>query len=531
MCKVCTVYILSLTLTVTLAATAIYAEPLEKSNLEVLDIKFEPIRQGKNVVRVKVQNISEQDQTFRIQIYTRSPDYGRRGVGWGTSFFDTIKAHETKWTRFAFKIQGPITDATYVRLDFHNPGPAATFDMEKYWQKIGRKKWFKRVKYSSIDIKHYKADEAFIKPALKSESDAVIQTFRQIQDHLKDKKYERAWQLFTKDYQDTDFQLRGFEAFQKAMEPENLTDSVFVWEKTEFLNLKPQSVVKNQGVLTLSAKHNEQVWTINFAKENGKWKIDCIAGYSPRFLMWQNWEEHLLPKMEKRRTKHFNIYYFKGSTAERQIDSIAKKKEKSFQRICQFLQKDSDVRIRAVLFEDKRTKHWETGHRGAGWAYGSTVVEVYNEQEQVDPYHETTHVLMGPFGNPPALFNEGFAVYMQAGHIWDGQHVDKTAADLLTNGKLTPLSELITRTEIGSRNDDGQIAYPESASLVKFLIDKYGKDKFLQAYRTLKNSNDKKVHRQNIKRLADIYGKSLHELEKQWQDTLLPAKSDKPLNG
>lgn len=156
--KVCKIslhtFVLALVISITSAQALGSTE--EKSNLKVLDIEFEPIRQSKNVVRVKVQNTSGQEQMFRIQIYTRSPDYGRSGVGWGTSFFDSIKPKETKWTRFAFKIQGPITDTTYIRLDFHNPGPAVSFDKEKYFQQKERKKWFKRVKYSSSEIKHYK---------------------------------------------------------------------------------------------------------------------------------------------------------------------------------------------------------------------------------------------------------------------------------------------------------------------------------------------------------------------------------------
>ena len=65
-----------------------------------------------------------------------------------------------------------------------------------------------------------------------------------------------------------------------------------------------------------------------------------------------------------------------------------------------------------ILFEDGATKYSYTGHQGAGWAFGNTVVEIYNEKEKLDPYHETTHVLMRAYGSPPALFNEGFATYM-----------------------------------------------------------------------------------------------------------------------
>lgn len=528
MYKVCTIYILTLTLVTALATTAVHAKPLAKRNLEVLDVKFEPIQQGKNMVRVKVQNTSERDQIFRIQIYTRSPNYGRRGVGWGTSFFDTIKGHETKWTRFTFKIQGPITDATYIRLDFHNPGPAASFDMEKWRQNTGRKKWFKRVKYSSRDLEHRKTDEHELKPAARSQAEAVLEAFERIRGYITAKKYEQAWQLFTKDYQDAEFQLWGFEKFKQIMEPEKPIDSAFWWEKEDFLSLKPESVVRKEGALVLRAKDKDQTWTIDFVEEVGDWKVDWIAGYTPRILLWQNWEERLLPRMEKRSTKHFDIYYFKNSTGEREITRIAEQKEKGFGEICCFLGKDSDIRICMVLFEDGQTKHWETGHQGRGWAYGNTIVEVYNEKEQLDPYHETTHILMRPYGDPPALFNEGFAVYMS-------ERLGAHALEYLSGGRATiyervrelkekdewiELEELITYTEIGSLESRPPIAYPEAASFVKFLVDKYGKDKFLQAYKALKNSNDEKVHEHNVKKLADIYGKSLQQLEKQWEDTL-----------
>ena len=145
MCKI-SLHIFILTLIVSITSAQTSAGNSENSNLKILDVQFEHIRQGKNVVRVEVQNASEEEQMFRTQIYTRSPNYGRSGVGWGTSFFDSIKPKETKWTRFVFKIQGLVTDATYVRLDFHNPGSAASFDMEKWAKNKGRKKWFKRVK-------------------------------------------------------------------------------------------------------------------------------------------------------------------------------------------------------------------------------------------------------------------------------------------------------------------------------------------------------------------------------------------------
>ena len=489
----------------------------QESNLKILDVKFEPIRQGKNIVHVQVQNTSEQDQAFKIGIYTRSPDYGRNGIGWGTSFSETIKQRETKWTRFAFKIQGPITVNTYIRLSFFNPDSLESKERVKH---------FEQRRYASGDLEHYKGEQTTVKPASDAVSKALMEAFQQIQNLIIQQKYEEAWQLFTKDYQDAEFQSSGLDAFTRTMNPERPIDSAFRWEREDFLNLKPGAVIERNGVFALTATNKLQSWTIDFVQQENQWKIDWIAGYTPHVLQWQDWERYVLPKMEKHSAKHFDIHYFKNSTAAREIDKIAEQKDKGFREICKFLGKNSDLRIRLVLFEDGKTKHAETGHQGRGWAYGSTIVEVYNEQEQLDPYHETTHVLMRPFGNPPALFNEGFAVYMSerlGAHALDDlgggrTNIYERVRELKSKNEWIELEELITYNEIGSHESRPPIAYAEAASFVKFLIDEYGKDKFLQVYMKLKNSNNKIVHWSNKRMLQTIYSKQLSELQKGWEN-------------
>ena len=505
-----------LSLVVSIAFVPAFGGVEQESNLKILDIQFEPIRQGKNVVRVKAENTSGQDQAFKIGIYTRSPDYGRKGIGWGTSFSETLRQHETKWTRFAFKIQGPVTDKTWLRLRFYNPDSPNSDE---------RKEHFEQRMYASGDLEHYNSERTAAKPASETDSIAVVETFRQVQNLIREQKYEQAWQLFTKDYQDAEFQSPGLEAFRRIMNPKRPMDSAFWWEKEDFLSLQPSGVVERDDVFALTATDGRQTWTIDFVLQENQWKVDWIAGYLPRVLGWQNWEERLLPAMEKRSTKHFDIYYFKNSTAAKENEQIAEQKDKGFREICRFLGKDSDIRIRLVLFEDGRTKHSETGHQGRGWAYGSTIVEVYNEQEQLDPYHETTHVLMRPFGAPPALFNEGFAVYMSerlGAHALDDLSggratIYERARELKSKDEWIELEELITYNEIGSHQSRPPIAYAEAACFVKFLIDEYGKDKFLQAYKKLKNSNSKIVHWTNKMALQNIYGKRLYELKEEWE--------------
>ncbi len=493
------------------------------SHLKVADIDFEPIRQGKNVVHVKVQNVSDEDQILRVQIYTRSPDYGESGIGWGTSFFETVKAGETKSTRFVFKIQGPVTDSTYVRLDFHNLGPAESFDVQQWRQKAEKSKWFKRVTYTSSELDKYEPQSILRTQASQEKVQVVIAKLKQIQEYMRNKKYEQVWQSFSQDYRDAEYQLRvdAFERFKRAMEPKHPLHSAFVWEKEDFLKLRPEKVFDQNGLLSVEAFCDNHIWTVDFIQEDGQWKIDWISGYTPRVLSTQKWQERLLPKLKKRTTKHFDIYYFKDSTAEKEIEQIAADKERGFSEIGQFLGITSKVRIRLVLFEDGQRKHWETGHQGNGWAFGSTIVEVYNEKTKLDPYHETVHILMRPFGNPPALFNEGFAVYMSerlgAGslrYLGGGESkIYERVRELKAKNELWELNELVGFTEIGSMKTRPPVAYPQAASFVKFLVETYGKQRFLEAYKTLENGRDNK---QNIERLEKIYNRAFPELERQW---------------
>jgi hypothetical protein len=180
--------------------------------------------------------------------------------------------------------------------------------------------------------------------------------------------------------------------------------------------------------------------------------------------------------------------------------------------------------VRLFLFEDPRSKWLATGHRGAGLATGATLVEVYNETTKLDPYHELTHILMGPYGTPPAAFNEGFAVYVSERlgaralvHLGGGGlSLDQRARDVLEKGEWIALSELLSYTEIGSARSRPTIAYPQAGSFVKFLVERYGLDAFLEAYRRLESSNDEADHHENRRRLLEITQSPLTELEAAW---------------
>jgi prepilin-type processing-associated H-X9-DG protein len=260
-----------------------YGIKLPESRLVIQNVRFEPIHQGKNVVHVTFKNTSDTEQVFAAHIYTRSPDYGtplpnpdESGVGWGTGgYFERLKPQETKSLRLVFKIQGPVTDRTYVGLHFYNPETEKRYDDKRYFHKH---------KYMSAELPKARTDEAAPKQASRTEAQAATRAFNEIQRYIENGQYEQAWERFSKDYQQAEYQRDGLQAFRRAMEPAHPMHSAFTWERRDFLELKPGQVAKRNGGLALAAALDGQTWTIDFVREDNQWKIDWVAGYVPAVL-------------------------------------------------------------------------------------------------------------------------------------------------------------------------------------------------------------------------------------------------------
>lgn len=157
-------------------------------------------------------------------------------------------------------------------------------------------------------------------------------------------------------------------------------------------------------------------------------------------------------------------------------------------------------------------------------------------------YHELTHTLLG-FGNLEANeFNtsngyftqEGIAVYLQERldpekkvFPTNSLKLDTIIRYLYDNKRLIPIEELISsehRDEYYNSNDQNLAnellwkSYVQSGSLVKYLIDQYGKDNFLKIYNSSNLEKDIRL----------IYKKDIKELEKDWLHSI--KSNNKPLN-
>ncbi len=489
------------------------AQATESDKLSVLAVTFDPVAQGKNVVRIKVHNPRAVDLVFGVHIYARSPDLGG-GWGAGSEHFEPIGAGLTNTFRFAFKMMGAPTPATYVRLRFYS------LRSKDEWE------------YPNHDeMRRYGADELPIRqvisgvPVPTSAADAhpILDVFDRLQHSLREQDYDAARELFTQDWLATEF--TGMGSFSDAMQGKGRWVAVS-WSRDEFLELRPTALYRRDDGFTLTAERADQTWTVDVVREENEWRIDRIIGV-PAALGWSSWAERLRQEMHQRQTEHYDIFYWPGSTAEREIESIVAERERAYDEIARWTASPSQARLQLFLFEDGRSKWLATGHTGAGWATGNRMVEVYNDQTKLDPYHEPTHVLMHERGDPPAALNEGLATYLTerlGRRFAPGKTVFQTVLQLWTDGEEMSLTELLSFTEIGSGSSRPRVSYPLAGALVKYLVEQHGKEKFFEAHSNLMNPNDTTVHGENIRRLEAVYGRPLEQLESEWRQVIAAEK-------
>jgi hypothetical protein len=476
--------------------------PLDISGVyKVEEIRFDPMAAGRNKASVKFRNLTDESQRAGIRIQTNT-----RGAGWGSSHFgcDLAPLQEKRYS-FHFTVRNDFIDETWIHFWFCNPPSNLT--SEDGCQEI---------RFYGSELERRKPDIDISLPATPELVAVITSRFQEFQDMLRHERYEDAWSVLTRPFQETEFlgTKRTFKWVLDLHKPSR---------RDQYLRLAPKEVVKKGSLYILYATLDRTKWKIAFANEKGRWKIDAIEGY-----VRPSKRDRVLAAMQKRSARHFDVYYKKNSTAERDIDKIVAERDSGYEEICQFLKIESDIRITLIFFEDMETKRSETGHQGAGMARGTNIVEVYNKEMHLDPFHETTHILAKSIGRPPAIFNEGLATYMSERlgapplrEFGGGESsLYERVRELRSKGDWIGLEELFAYTEIGPGWSRPPVSYPEAGAFVKFLIDTYGKEKFLQAYKSLTSSKIESVLEQNKDKLERIYGFSLPDLEKQWIEAL-----------
>ena len=248
------------------------------------------------------------------------------------------------------------------------------------------------------------------------------------------------------------------------------------------------------------------------------------------FLGKQNPAADVTKLFDRHDTRHFQIYCARNSPAAQNLEAIGNEREAAYEKISKLLGVEYPKPIILALYSDPESKRHDTYHTGNGLAHDNIMVEIFGK---LDPYHELTHVLDGRLGDPPAMFNEGLAVYVSESMGADalkqlgspGLKLDDAVAAHRKQGQFISLDELFAFTDIGPDSSRPTTSYPEAGSFVKFLISNYGLEKFRQAYKSLENGDNIDTIRKNRETFRTIYGKFPADMEQGWLATLPTANN------
>ncbi len=219
-------------------------------------------------------------------------------------------------------------------------------------------------------------------------------------------------------------------------------------------------------------------------------------------------------------SEHFTLYSFDGHLSKKTKVDILNERESAYQEISDFFGIKTNLRINIFLFRNEQIKYNLTGHKGIGWGFDNNIVEVFNDSVRLDSYHELAHVLGYTLNKPPALIDEGTAVYLsqlygdKAFSKFIGYPTKSINEILLLLNKrqgLINISTLLLYDEIGNSNKV-ILEYCTSASFVEFLIHEFGKQKFLELYKSLSNTNSAR----NKMIFEKIYYIEFSKIEYEW---------------
>lgn len=224
----------------------------------------------------------------------------------------------------------------------------------------------------------------------------------------------------------------------------------------------------------------------------------------------------------KKKTDHFNIYFPPDTEAQRDIDSIAVKREEAFENISCFFNVSVSAKIEIYIFPSDRESYcptWNKTFAGRAIPDAQMVGLAYFEDEQsyekIHYGHEITHLLEYFFLSEnmrvPPFLREGIADYLSQSN--DDMH--NRMIGFLNIGLIKSPFEM---------NDEkiNSPEYMESGSFVKLIIDKFGKEIFLNLYNEMAVlSKDEKMTQSDFSNiLSETLGLTLPAFENMWKEEL-----------
>lgn len=232
--------------------------------------------------------------------------------------------------------------------------------------------------------------------------------------------------------------------------------------------------------------------------------LSSCASYRYRNSMGEYFMKNENFKWKQYPTKDFIMFCLPDSKADKNPEASISKIKKGIKKALQFTHTDSLAKkpVFHFVMDDRNSFLSLVKEPFSGMAYwtSNTIVEIY---PLLGEAHEYFHLIsIQKWGASKTWIMEGTAVYSDDN--WNGKNLEKICLDLNKQGKLLPLSELFSNSKY--KKNSTQITYPQSGSLVKFLINTYGWGKFIELW---KKPKIEKVYHLTEKQLFDEWLKSI----------------------
>jgi len=223
------------------------------------------------------------------------------------------------------------------------------------------------------------------------------------------------------------------------------------------------------------------------------------------------------------KSKHFVIYYQDASADY--INRLVREAERCYKNITEYLgfvRFDFwvwDNRCKIYLYPDEETYLGTTGV--IGWSRGS--VQVTKKEISTYMWQEMLFDTILPHEMGHIIFRE-FVGYNKALPLWLDEGVacmqEYESKERLATAKCLVNLKLYTHLEDLSKIKDSSVIIPfifynEAASLVDFLLRRFGRNKFVDFCRSMRDEPD---WEQSLKGVYKI--RNLEELEKIWVEDL-----------
>ncbi len=198
-------------------------------------------------------------------------------------------------------------------------------------------------------------------------------------------------------------------------------------------------------------------------------------------------------------SEHYAFHYRSGSLAEKEIQTIAERKEADFRRICDALKVEPDFLIRYYLLDSPEDNLRITGDLCTIHMFDpDSVFAVYSELcKAVGPYGDA-YIISRQIGAPATAVREGLAIWFEGG--WNGADNLSWAIWLVHADKYIRLQDLLNDDLISEQTQ--VIAAPVMGAFTEWLIGAFGMDKYLEFFR----------YKDSAGAFRMVYGKSAGEL-------------------